>query len=85
LSLDQKLVIFNIMEKQEAIKQLANGTGVTLFCTPQGMQFVIMLFFSVFALGFRCQFSLLVFALGFRSQFSLSVFTLGFRYLVSKL
>jgi hypothetical protein len=24
------------MEKQEAIKQLANGTGITLFCTPQG-------------------------------------------------
>ena len=34
--MEQKLVVFNIMEKQEAIKQLANGTGVTLFCTPQG-------------------------------------------------
>eukprot|EP01114_Cavostelium_apophysatum_P002955 TRINITY_DN1266_c0_g1_i1.p1 TRINITY_DN1266_c0_g1~~TRINITY_DN1266_c0_g1_i1.p1 ORF type:complete len:311 (-),score=135.49 TRINITY_DN1266_c0_g1_i1:148-1080(-) len=35
LSLEQKLVIYNIMAKKESIKNLAEGTGVTLFCTPQ--------------------------------------------------
>jgi len=34
LSLEQKLQIFNIIEKKEPIKDLANG-NVTLFCTPQ--------------------------------------------------
>lgn len=35
LSLEQKLVVFSLLEKKESIKQLANGSGVTLFCTPQ--------------------------------------------------
>jgi len=34
LSLEQKLQIFNIIEKKESIKDLSNG-NVTLFCTPQ--------------------------------------------------
>jgi len=47
LSLEQKLVIFNIMEKQEAIKQLANGTGITLFCTPQDVNLNMAAFGSI--------------------------------------
>jgi len=47
LSLEQKLVVFNIMEKQEAIKQLANGTGVTLFCTPQDVNLNMAAFGSI--------------------------------------
>jgi hypothetical protein len=35
LSLEQKLVVFSLLEKKESIKQLANGVGVTLFCAPQ--------------------------------------------------
>ena len=36
MTLEQKLQIFNIIEKKEAIKNLAQG-NVTLFCTPQDM------------------------------------------------
>jgi len=37
LSLEHKLMIFNILEKREAIKTLGDATGVTLFCTPQDL------------------------------------------------
>jgi len=35
LSLEQKLLVFNILEKKECIHDLAQGSGITLFCTPQ--------------------------------------------------
>jgi len=37
ITLAQKLSIFNILEKKQSIKDLAQGSGVTLFCTPQEM------------------------------------------------
>jgi len=47
LSLEQKIVIFNIMGKQESIKTLAQGTGVTLFCTPQDVNLNMSAFGSI--------------------------------------
>jgi len=35
LSLDQKLLLFNVLEKKECIHDLAQGSGITLFCSPQ--------------------------------------------------
>jgi len=46
LSLEQKLVIFNIMAKKESISQLASGTGVTLFCAPQDVNLNLSAFTS---------------------------------------
>jgi len=46
LSLDQKLVVFNIMEKKESIKDLANGR-VTLFCTPEDVNLNMAAFGSI--------------------------------------
>jgi len=37
LSLDQKLLVFNVLEKKECIHDLAQGTGITLFCSPQDL------------------------------------------------
>jgi len=47
LSLEQKLVIFNLMAKKESIKNLAEGNGVTLFCTPQDVNLNLSAFGSI--------------------------------------
>lgn len=37
IPLEHKLMVFNLLEKKDCIHDLATGTGITLFCTPQDM------------------------------------------------
>jgi len=37
LSLEQKLLVFNVLEKKDCIHDLSQGNGVTLFCSPQDL------------------------------------------------
>jgi hypothetical protein len=46
LTLDQKLLIFNALEKKESIKNLSQGK-VTLFCTPQDVNVNLAAFGSL--------------------------------------
>jgi len=47
LTLDQKLIIFNLLEKKECVQELARGSGVTLFCTPQDVNLNMAAFGNV--------------------------------------
>jgi len=47
LSLDQKLLVFNVLEKKDCIHDLAQGTGITLFCSPQDLNLNMGVFGSM--------------------------------------